>query len=456
MQQFLKALWPQFEVLGGYRIALFTKPSSKGTKTDNSQTEWFELTDEGMKALSERAEEHRQDSRDVYISMAAFDSNAQGRSNENARLIPGLWLDLDCYSSSTSKNKGLSSEEAMKFIETMEPKPSMVVDSGGGYHVYWLFESSIDAQKHQELPGAWVAHCSRRVGKELDHVGDLARVLRLPGALNFKSQPPKPVTLQFCDTSRRYGPQDFARCLAPSDAPRPSRPATATPARQATKALKQEQSPQRRLSEEEIENILEKARRAENGPKFIRLFDEGDTSGYKSDSEADLALCSLLIHFFGKDPVVIGQMFRKSALMRPKWNESHGGSTYGEKTLSEAISGYQNYGYDPSVDTGLDDFVFSGWFGIVKASACMVYQAIAALEHEKEITPGNTLITSYREISAKAAVSQKTISGSLTVLENFGLVTCATGTPHPVRRHGTSITRTLPVPLPPNHGKGKA
>jgi putative DNA primase/helicase len=48
--------------------------------------------------------------------------------------------------------------------------------------------------------------------------------------------------------------------------------------------------------------VLQKARDAKNGAAFCRLFDRGDWTGYRSASEADLALCSFLAFFTGPCP----------------------------------------------------------------------------------------------------------------------------------------------------------
>jgi putative DNA primase/helicase len=80
------------------------------------------------------------------------------------------------------------------------------------------------------------------------------------------------------------------------------------------------------------QQLLEKARRAKNGAKFERLY-AGDTSGYPSRSEADLALCSLLSFWSGRDPARIDRLFRTSGLMRPKWERAD----YRERTIEEAI-----------------------------------------------------------------------------------------------------------------------
>src|SRR5438046_40254 len=66
-------------------------------------------------------------------------------------------------------------------------------------------------------------------------------------------------------------------------------------------ALYAEAAPYEEYSQEHVHapcqfseaEILDKARSARSGPKFIRLW-SGDISGYDSHSEADLALCRML------------------------------------------------------------------------------------------------------------------------------------------------------------------
>ena len=96
------------------------------------------------------------------------------------------------------------------------------------------------------------------------------------------------------------------------------------------------------------DELLGKAKNAENGEKFERLW-RGSTAGYESHSEADMALCSLLAFWTGGDEQQIDRLFRDSGLMREKWDEVHyaDGSTYGEKTIERAVAGTTEF-YGPS------------------------------------------------------------------------------------------------------------
>lgn len=90
------------------------------------------------------------------------------------------------------------------------------------------------------------------------------------------------------------------------------------------------------------QQIVDKAKSASNGEKFQALWN-GDWSGYSSQSEADMALVSIL-YFHTKDKVATDRLFRKSGLMRAKWNEKHfaDGRTYGKKLIEEVSRGDNN------------------------------------------------------------------------------------------------------------------
>jgi hypothetical protein len=80
--------------------------------------------------------------------------------------------------------------------------------------------------------------------------------------------------------------------------------------------------------------VIQKALAASNGEKFSRLWN-GDTSGYGSHSEADLALCGMLAFWTGGDASRIDSLFRQSGLYRKKWERKD----YRNRTITEALSG---------------------------------------------------------------------------------------------------------------------
>jgi len=100
--------------------------------------------------------------------------------------------------------------------------------------------------------------------------------------------------------------------------------------------------------------ILARAGQAANGEAFDKLW-AGDTSGFASRSEADLALCSRLVFWTGGDPSRVDKLFRQSGLYRSKWDERHygDGRTYGQATIEKAFEGATEF-YVP-VDDGWED-----------------------------------------------------------------------------------------------------
>jgi putative DNA primase/helicase len=78
--------------------------------------------------------------------------------------------------------------------------------------------------------------------------------------------------------------------------------------------------------------------KAKNASRARRLFNAGEWSacGYRSQSEADLALIRML-RFYTRDSAQLDRLFRGSKLMRSKWDERHGAQTYGALTIAKAI-----------------------------------------------------------------------------------------------------------------------
>jgi putative DNA primase/helicase len=96
------------------------------------------------------------------------------------------------------------------------------------------------------------------------------------------------------------------------------------------------------LSDDEL---IQLAGRAKNGDKVRRLM-AGDTTGYASPSEADLALCSLLAFWAGPDPDRVEELFNRSKLAeRKKWQRR---GDYVQWTIEKAMSRRAFYSPTPS------------------------------------------------------------------------------------------------------------
>ncbi|WP_051318316.1 MULTISPECIES: DNA primase family protein [Cohnella] len=159
---------------------------------------------------------------DVYYGVGLQRENksgtARGKSSD-VSFLPGVWMDIDCSEGSHAK-KGLPSfREAEDFINSFPLQPSLVVNSGGGYHIYWLLEQGIEITTPKE--NKQVSELVRNFqnvlrqigfqhGWEFDNTSDLARILRIPGTLNYKDNvSPKEVKI-VSENEIRYSWEAFS------------------------------------------------------------------------------------------------------------------------------------------------------------------------------------------------------------------------------------------------------
>ena len=129
--------------------------------------------------------------------------------------LPGLWLDLDCDQGPEAKNPR---ERALQFLDWLPfGSPSILVNSGGGFHAYFLFREPLFIRNRSDLAYAkrlshgfqsTVIGWGNRHGYALDLTADLARVLRVPGTVNLKTDQPRRVEVVRCSPIR-YDPVDF-------------------------------------------------------------------------------------------------------------------------------------------------------------------------------------------------------------------------------------------------------
>jgi len=102
------------------------------------------------------------------------------------------------------------------------------------------------------------------------------------------------------------------------------------------------------------DELLDRAMNAKNGDYFTDLWEgrwkkhtsRWETSGNQGQSEADLALCSMLAFWTDRDRARIDRLFRRSGLCRDKWT---GREDYRQRTIHTALDGVSDV-YDPDRD----------------------------------------------------------------------------------------------------------
>lgn len=120
-----------------------------------------------------------------------------GDAEHVSSMTPVLWADLDA-------KHGVSKQFSLLKITRYPIAPSVVVDSGHGYHVYWRLQHPV---LFDEAKPAMVG-LARQLGG--DHVYDKPRILRIPGTTNWKDpEKPRPVRTIVFDTTNLHRLGDF-------------------------------------------------------------------------------------------------------------------------------------------------------------------------------------------------------------------------------------------------------
>lgn len=94
-----------------------------------------------------------------------------------------------------------------------------------------------------------------------------------------------------------------------------------------------------------------------NGVRIKHLLEGGWETDYASQSEADLALANYLSFWTARDFAQMDEIFRSSDLMRPKYDEKRGQTTYGIALLTKAITEQTDVFHGKNIQTltNLDD-----------------------------------------------------------------------------------------------------
>ena len=154
-----------------------------------------EITDPKLAANHMKA--MAQGGQDVYVATANFKIRktlntkknlAFNRTHENVLAKRALYVDIDTNKPGAYPDKKTAIIELSKFLKNANlPKPTIVVDSGGGYHAYWTFDRDVRVEDWQPLATDFKAFCLGS-GLKIDPAitADSSRILRPPETLNWK------------------------------------------------------------------------------------------------------------------------------------------------------------------------------------------------------------------------------------------------------------------------------
>jgi hypothetical protein len=147
--------------------------------------------------------------KNAYYAMASF-KNDNGRTQDNVLWLKAFWLDVDCKNKDPQKDyadkeEGINAIRAF-CIKHSFPKPT-IVDSGNGWHVYWILDEAVDRYTWQPVADTLKALCLND-GLRIDPActADSARILRIPGTNNYRFDPPSEVRLEIFSSPVMFEP----------------------------------------------------------------------------------------------------------------------------------------------------------------------------------------------------------------------------------------------------------
>jgi len=120
--------------------------------------------------------------------------------------ISALWGDLD------GKNFAGGKPEALAQLQQLPPYlyPSIILDTGHGYHPYWLLRETEPIESPQDILRLEAYMKGLALTLHGDSTSDLSRVLRLPGLVNQKdAKNPCLCHIIHWEPERRFNPLDF-------------------------------------------------------------------------------------------------------------------------------------------------------------------------------------------------------------------------------------------------------
>ena len=135
----------------------------------------------------------------IYFALATYAETFQNkndktrikRTQKNVALLKSIWLDIDFKDCGPEELK----PKFAHFIKASGlPVPSLIVSSGGGWHVYWCLAEAVTPEQWVPLAEGLKQLCKDH-DLPADHVctSDMARVLRPVGTTNRKYDPPREV-----------------------------------------------------------------------------------------------------------------------------------------------------------------------------------------------------------------------------------------------------------------------
>lgn len=141
------------------------------------------------------AEQLKDNGYDAYYALATFEDD-KSRKVPNVKQLRSFFVDLDCGPHKDYESQQDALSDLKRFCKvTNLPRPTLV-NSGGGIHAYWTLTEPVSRE-------TWLPVAEKLKSLCDDHdlfadpvvTADPARILRVPGTLNYKNDTPRDVCI---------------------------------------------------------------------------------------------------------------------------------------------------------------------------------------------------------------------------------------------------------------------
>jgi hypothetical protein len=164
------------------------------------------ITDAGLTRVTAYADRWMSAGCNIYHGVANRRADTGGKLTDCANLW-ALYIEIDL-------KHGVPLSDIWTALKNFPLRPTFVVHSGGGLHVYWMLSEPIDLTTPLgiDLADQWLHTLAQRLHGEPEST-EPARVLRVPDTLNLKEATARPVVLLTQERHVRYTLADVITVL---------------------------------------------------------------------------------------------------------------------------------------------------------------------------------------------------------------------------------------------------
>ena len=145
---------------------------------------------DSIDAVLTTAHELDQSGFDAYFALATFEE-AGSRKVTNVKQLRSFFLDLDCGPSKGYRNQPDALVALKGFYKKLDLPRPLVVNSGRGVHAYWFLSAPVTLAEWLPVAAGLKRLCAKHnLLADPAVTSDAARVLRVPGTHNYKTDPP--------------------------------------------------------------------------------------------------------------------------------------------------------------------------------------------------------------------------------------------------------------------------